>query len=344
MKVALSRSVKPQRKSLSWRRWIRPVIGLSVTILFAWLVLERLPLNELPQHLANLNGFYILSALLCLVLGYTARILRWWRMLHATAPYLRLKDTAAPFLIGIAANNVLPLRAGDILRLFAFHDRPGLEPSRIGGTLIVERLLDLLVLLFILMIVLPTVPVGDQTLLSHLSVWTAILGLIGLVGLFCLPMVRRFVLVPLQRSLRLQQSTLALKLLNIGFDITDTIISLGNLRRLTELVLLSSVAWLLEGGVFLSIATAMEIQGGWAVAYTALAIATLATLIPSSPGYIGTFHFFAMQAATFFGNLEAKAATFAIIVHLMLWLPTSMAGALAFLATSFKGSTSKIRL
>src|SRR3954468_10065094 len=132
-----------------WRRWIRPVLGLAITVVFTMLVLSRLPLAELPQHLASVNGLYAVPALACVVLGYSSRILRWWRMLHATAKDLRWKDVAAPFMIGIAANNVLPLRAGDILRLFAFSGRPGAEPTRVGGTLIVERLLDLLVLLFI---------------------------------------------------------------------------------------------------------------------------------------------------------------------------------------------------
>ena len=68
-------------------------------------------------------------------------------MLRAGAPDLAWSHTGRIFLMGIAANNVLPLRAGDVFRLFAFRNQPGLEPSRVGGTLIVERLLDLVALL-----------------------------------------------------------------------------------------------------------------------------------------------------------------------------------------------------
>jgi uncharacterized protein (TIRG00374 family) len=328
----------------SWRRWVRPIVGLVITGIFVSLVLDRLPYKELPQALAVVDWILILPALMCLALGYTARIVRWWRMLQAATPTLRLRETAAPFLTGIAANNVLPLRAGDILRLFAFPGRPGAEPSRVGGTLIVERLLDLLALLFILMVVLPFIPMGDPVLLSRLAMGSAVLGLVGLAGLFSLPLIRRLILVPLGRHGAVQKSGLAGKLLTIAMDLTGTIIALGSPRRLAALIALSAIAWILEGGVFLSVAAATGIEGGWGAAYLALAMATLSTLIPSSPGYVGTFHFFAMQAALFFGNPDAKAGVFAIVVHLMLWLPTTMAGAAAFAWTSVAARSAKSQL
>jgi uncharacterized membrane protein YbhN (UPF0104 family) len=139
----------------------------------------------------------------------------------------------------------------------------------------------------------------------------------------------------------MRESSIAGRLFAIAMNLTDTIISLGSPRRLAGLIVLSGIAWLLEGGVFLAIAAATGMEGGWGVAYLALAMATLSTLIPSSPGYVGTFHFFAMQAALFFGNTDAKAGVFAILVHLMLWLPTTMAGATAFAWTSIAARTKK---
>ena len=62
----------------------------------------------------------------------------------------------------------------------------------------------------------------------------------------------------------------------------------------------------------------------------AAATGTLATLSPSSPGYIGTFDYFAILGITAFGAHRAAATAFAVVVHAMLWLPVTIVGA-AFL-------------
>jgi uncharacterized membrane protein YbhN (UPF0104 family) len=60
-----------------------------------------------------------------------------------------------------------------------------------------------------------------------------------------------------------------------------------------------------------------------------MAITTLSTLVPSSPGYVGPFHLAAFTAVSMLGGSDAQAASFAVLVHLALWIPTSLVGALA---------------
>ena len=116
-------------------------------------------------------------------------------MLRGGAPALAWLHTGRIFLLGTAVNNVLPLRAGDVFRMFAFRNQPGLEPSRIGGTLIAERLLDLVALLAIFVIVLPFVPAGHSMgPLTTIASWAAALALLALIGVIALPSFERQVL------------------------------------------------------------------------------------------------------------------------------------------------------
>ena len=57
-------------------------------------------------------------------------------------------------------------------------------------------------------------------------------------------------------------------------------------------------------------------------------------MIPSSPGYVGTFDYFAVQGLTAFGASHVIALTFALLVHLLLWLPVTVVGALFLVAPS----------
>jgi uncharacterized membrane protein YbhN (UPF0104 family) len=113
--------------------------------------------------------------------------------------------------------------------------------------------------------------------------------------------------------------------------------SLGTLEHLSEgrtmsrLVMWSLFAWLSEGCVFWLLALALPSivapWGGW----LALPVGTLATLIPSTPGYVGTFDFFTARAMTLVGNATSAATAYALLVHAMVWLPPTLVGGLHLL-------------
>jgi uncharacterized membrane protein YbhN (UPF0104 family) len=64
--------------------------------------------------------------------------------------------------------------------------------------------------------------------------------------------------------------------------------------------------------------------GGW----FAMSTATLGTMLPSTPGYVGTFDYFAMVGLEAFGAGKESAAAFSLVVHLLLWIGlTSVGGA-----------------
>ena len=65
------------------------------------------------------------------------------------------------------------------------------------------------------------------------------------------------------------------------------------------------------------------------IALLVMSMATIATLVPSSPGYVGPFHLAAFTAISLVGGTSSQAGSYAIIVHLALWASTTLAGAIA---------------
>lgn len=94
---------------------------------------------------------------------------------------------------------------------------------------------------------------------------------------------------------------------------------------------LSIVTWALEGGVFVVVALALESGGTQRGPWFALATATLGTLLPSSPGYVGTFDYFAVLGLTAYGATREAAVAFALTVHAVLWVPLTASGLLYLL-------------
>ena len=129
---------------------LRPVVGALIALAFVWLIGRNVNLQQLLTAFTTANPMDICAALLAFAIGYSMRIARWRAMLAPAAPGISWWACAGPFMASFAANNVLPLRAGDVLRAFAFNQRLKVSTGTVLATLFVERLLDLLLLLVML--------------------------------------------------------------------------------------------------------------------------------------------------------------------------------------------------
>ena len=103
---------------------------------FAWLPTRGLDPEALARAFSGLSVRAVLFALALMGAAHAVRIVRWWWMLRALEPDLPVAACISPFLASMALNNLLPLRAGDALRVrAALH--PGVVPdvhaSRFGA-------------------------------------------------------------------------------------------------------------------------------------------------------------------------------------------------------------------
>ncbi|TJZ77366.1 lysylphosphatidylglycerol synthase transmembrane domain-containing protein [Chitiniphilus eburneus] len=307
-------------------------LGILLAVFFLWLIARQIDPAALVQAFAGTRGGWVALALAMFCVGYACRIARWRAMLARDNPALRWSNCAGPLLASFAANNVLPFRAGDVLRAFAFNARLGTSAGTVLATLFVERLLDLLMVLVMLGAALAAfgleasrfAGLGSAALIT---VALAILVLLLFPQLFA-PLAR------LAGKLAGRVSpTLGEKL---STEIERGLATLGHLAAgstMARLVGWSLAAWIAEGTVFWMAALALPELTTAAAGWLALPVGTLATLIPSTPGYVGTFDYFTVRAMTALGNGQAAATAYAFLVHALLWLPPTVVGGLYFLAS-----------
>ena len=84
--------------------------------------------------------------------------------------------------------------------------------------------------------------------------------------------------------------------------------------------------------MFATVAAALAPGGVPFGPWFALATGTLATVLPSSPGYFGTFDYFAAQGLAAYGASPEVSGVFALIVHAVLWVPFTVVGLLYLLS------------
>ena len=126
-------------------RGARVWLGLAVSALFLGLLFVGVDRDELWESLREVDARWLLAAAPVYAAALWLRAARWRRILWPELP-IGARETFAPMLVGYAANNVLPARAGEVLRALILKRRHGTSRSAAVGTIVVERALDGLVL------------------------------------------------------------------------------------------------------------------------------------------------------------------------------------------------------
>jgi uncharacterized protein (TIRG00374 family) len=325
--VALSPAETPRRAG--WKSWIRQVLGVAISLGCLVLVFRRVDFEALKLALAEFRWHFLAIGLVSLAIDYSARIERWAVMLRAAGAPVRTRQCIAPFLGSITLNNVLPLRAGDLVRALVFPSAIGVSRVTATASLVFERLIDLLTLLLSLGIGLLISPMPLPEWIGKTVVIIAIIGVaaLAIIVVFGRPLVAMLEWF----ARRFERSKPIAKLIRLAASLVEQLGSMGSVRTMLRVLSLSAIVWAGEAGLFWAMFQGLDLHAGYPSALMVMAIATLSTLVPSSPGYVGPFHLAAFAAVRALGGADAQAASFAVLAHLSLWLPTTVAGGIAIL-------------
>jgi len=306
------------------------VLAALLAILFLWLIARQTNLDDLKHAFVGTTTAWAIGGLFAFAVGYACRIERWRLMLTRENPRLKWNHCAGPFLGSFAANNVLPFRAGDVLRAFAFNGRLEVSSGIVLATLFVERLLDLLMVLVLFGGALAFFAL-DASGFAGVGSATLIAAAIVILLLLLYPAMFAPVVITIGKRIARMAPTLGQKLLD---EISKSMITLAHLSKghtMIKLLAWSLAAWLAEGCVFWFAALALPSIATPAAGWLALPVGTLATLIPSTPGYVGTFDYFTVRAMSTLSNSSAASTAYALLVHALLWLPPTLIGGLYLL-------------
>lgn len=314
------------------RRWGQFAIGVVLAGLCLWLILRDLDRAALTEAFRNPDPRWLALGFLFWAMGYAVRILRWRAMLAVANPSLGFWRCAVPFLGSIAANNVLPFRLGDVLRCLAFSRWLSVDAGTVTATVLAERLLDLLTVLVAAgLAILILAPSEGALGLLGVGAW----GLVTLGGLALGLLLAPGLLRPLARGVvaatRALHPGIGTRLAAFAEPLLETLVSLSRGRRMLGLIAASAVVWTCEGAVYWAVAMAIPAMTAPEAAWLAMPVGTLATLLPSTPGYIGTFDYFAIAAAEAGGNSTPAATAFAVLVRAYFYIPVSILGGLSLL-------------
>lgn len=297
------------------RKLLRAIVGVLIGGFFLWWSLTKLDLQSAANELREADYRWLLLGVVSLFGDYLIRSLRWHMMLVSSGSTISYRDCTRVFFACVALNNILPLRAGDISRAFGFRDLLVIPSSEVLGTMIVERLLDLLSLLVLFYLALAGAP---RTTIQP--------GFFGAARILLLASVLAlFLLLVLAGSVRDRMSGKGKWGAYLGRTFS-AVASIAPAPVLIPLVLLSLAAWTLETGLFVCASQALHVPVPLWGPVLGMSIGTLSTLLPGAPGYVGTFDAATAQGLIAYGARQSSAVSTALLTHVALWLPLTAVG------------------
>ena len=299
--------------------------GLIVSLVFLFLTLRGQDFGAIWRALSAANYALLIPALAAYFAGVWLRAVRWKFLLGplTTASSRRLFPVV---VIGYMANDVLPVRMGEVVRAYVLDKREGVRKTASLATIVVERIFDGLTML--LFIAVASFFVDLNTGIRNIEQIAAAV-FVGFILLFFVLASSGTLLRRLEAfGLRFVPGALRPKIEGMA---DNFITGLQVLRRASDLVAvvgLSLLAWLCEAGMYWLIALAFaNLNLSWYAILLLVGAANLATLVPSSPGYVGTFDAAAKLVLVNLFAIETNIAIgYVALVHAALIFPVVALG------------------
>ena len=306
-------------------KWRRSLIGLAVSAIFIVLLLRQVNGPELREAFAAASPGWLAAAFAIYLGALWLRGLRWRLVLRGATP-ISTNDATALVVIGYAANNVLPVRAGELVRAQLLHERHGADRVAALGTILVERVFDGLVLaLFLAGTIALAGGSGVLRLLAAVTgaifVAIALALLIGGPRLADNPGAAHRLVRPLPARL---QHFVAPRLDRF----VDGLTTIRGTGAWLAIFVVTAASWAIEAAMYWLVGIGLGLELDPLLYLAVCGAANLAIAAPSTSGGIGPFEFFAREVAVVFGATTAAGTAYAIALHALLLIPVAALGLL----------------
>lgn len=306
---------------LNWRFWL----GILIAALSLWYVARGIPVESVLEAMAQADlWILIVWSVPCYLVATYVRALRWR---HLTNPVAEIDRSSLFYAqsLGFMVNNLLPLRVGEFVRSWWLARKHGVSATAVLGTVVIERVIDVVSVLLIAAASLTWAGRGGDSLLAKgtlLLLPAACAPVLGLVAIRLFPervlAIARFFARPLPARV----GALLERLLG---SFAEGLQSLTLGPHLFWVLFHTLVIWLvlstipLLAGVYafgLDLGSPLETL---MVSWILLAAVGVAVAIPSTPGFFGTYQLAFNSVLERFGVTPAEALALGLLVWFVFW-------------------------
>ena len=225
--------------------------------------------------------------------------------------------------VGYAVNSLLPLRLGEIVRAYWVRDRSGIGMVQTLSTIALERVIDGVTLIVLLLVLAPTVAFPRRLLGSAIVVGVAFTGALLLMAVLVYGSTRDH--HPLARLIARLEGRWAAG----GRILRGTMAglqALGSRRAIALLALYTFLIWASNSVLLWLVLRAFHIEVPLTAGILMTAVLNLGMAVPSSPGYVGVYDYLFVLMLDLYGIAKAPALAAGLAMHAIAFVPVTIIG------------------
>jgi glycosyltransferase 2 family protein len=313
-------------------RALQLAVGFAISGALVWFAFRTTPFAAVWTTIKTAHVVPMLVAVVLSTLPFVLRVPRWQLLLR------RDDGTAIParslwqaVSIGFAANNVLPFRAGEVLRVAAISRLAPVSFAAALSSVAVERVLDALVVVTLLGVGLVggQLPAGNG--MASKAEWIGVICLAAMVVALVAAWRRETALRIFERLL--PSGPIAKKIVGFVDNVLRGLSAMRDPRRAAPIILWSVVVWLVNASAFYVAFLAFDFQVPFTGALILQGALMIGIAVPSTPGYVMVFETAIYGVLLLYGIDKDHGLAYGLLYHIATFVPITVMGALSAVST-----------
>ncbi|HOJ50109.1 MAG TPA: lysylphosphatidylglycerol synthase transmembrane domain-containing protein [Spirochaetota bacterium] len=295
------------------------ILAIILSMILIAFTLKEANISKVIEEISKINIFYFFISIIIMVLVFFTRAIRWFLLIRHD---VKFKNVYESMMIGYFIHNIVPFRIGELIRIYFLNSKSNISTSYLLGTVLAEKILDGLSLIFIFIVLTTSINIENSFLKD-----TAKILMLILIIFFIIFYLLKVIKLNIKSDKKL--SNLNLKIRKIANKIIDGSHTFGNLKKFLYTLSLSIIIWLIENLaiVYILKAFSINIEDIFIKSIVPLLIINMGIMIPSGPGDLGMFEIAGKQGFGNFLNININTAiSITLIFHLITVLPGLIIG------------------
>lgn len=305
-------------------------LGLVVSGVLIWMLFRNIDVNELMIALKGADYLWLIPNILMIVLTMYQRAYR-WKFMIAPIKKVPFPNLLAATCVGFMANNVLPLRLGEFVRAYSLSSQDkGVTKSASLATIFVERMVfDLVALLVIFGAVVWFSPSLRSHLDSNMIAATKMAIVIALFGLFSMLLLA---LRPNQIGNILTKYLFFLPdkanefIKSVIVKFSQGLKFLMDFKSVLQVSFQTLMIWILMGLSNYFVLKAFGFDIPLDASFVLLVVVSVLILAPSTPGFLGVYHYGVVLSLRVYGITDERALSCALVLHAAQYIVVTLMG------------------
>jgi uncharacterized protein (TIRG00374 family) len=306
-------------------RVLRVALGTGFSLICLWLAFRDVSISQIVAAFGHVDWRLVALALGLVLMSHLARTARWKLLYHPDQKKLSFLRLAEVLFISQMLNIASPVRLGEVARIYFMGHLEARSRARTLGTIAVEKWLDILTLLILMLLVPVSVSLPAWFQDSKVSLAAIVIAFFGATLLLSFGKDRLFVF--LESTLRFLPENWRARLRQ---TVDLTLSSLDVLRSPwvgVRLLGWSLLVWFLGVLVNYVVFLALSLSIPFAAALFLLIVLQVGAVVPSAPGELGIFNYLCVLAFETFSVGKGIALGYSVLLYLVAFGPILLLGA-----------------